>query len=223
MTLFDMEEQSYALGDGVDLAPTRRPPRDETVAEFRLVAPLYELLAGELRRAKVSAVDDWPTLAHLDDDALLGLAHVAAMAAIRNGYRPPPEPAPLQDRPVARNTDPETSHAAALSVGDLRPRQLAVCEHLLASGNMTDEELCVAYWTSCQSWPDLWPAQSDSGIRTRRAELVAAGLAEPTGEKRRMTTGRLAQVWRPTGRARTELAEARGFRTLKILPLPADA
>lgn len=64
---------------------------------------------------------------------------------------------------------------------------------LVAGGPMTDEQLQQTY-----SEQRGLPAQSPSGLRTRRAELVDAGLVEPTGDKRPMTTGRLARVWRAT-------------------------
>ena len=162
--------------------------------DYEVISTWYEKFAGEFRRAVVEAVEDWPTLAELDDDAVLGLASIAAHL-VEDGLHV--EPAPLQDRPVARNTDPDTSHAAALSVGDLRPRQMAVYEILADAGDrgMTDEELLDAY-QRCSGAAYGQPRQSPSGIRTRRAELVAGRLAVRTGERRRMKTGRMAQVWR---------------------------
>ena len=51
---------------------------------FARVNDLYPLIASEFRKAQTEAVVDWPTLADLDDDALLGLAHVAAMTVARS-------------------------------------------------------------------------------------------------------------------------------------------
>lgn len=97
---------------------------------------------------------------------------------------------------VARSSDPETSHAAAASVGDLRVSQAAVLRLLGAFGPMSDELLCKLYdkfWLQYD-----YPQQSHSGIRSRRAELVRLGLVAPTGEKVEMDSGRMARVWGAT-------------------------
>ena len=91
--------------------------------------------------------------------------------------------------PRARSTDPQTSADAARSVTSLRPKQYAVLKVLGLCGEMTDERLIACYETF-----DL-PKQSPSGIRTRRHELVAMGLVRDTGERRKMSTGRMAIVW----------------------------
>lgn len=99
-------------------------------------------------------------------------------------------------RAYARTTDPETSHAAAHSVADLRMSQSYVHRVLKAIGPLTDEELVDHY-----QWNPVFERfrpQSASGIRSRRAELVRLGLVEYTGEKRLMRTGRMARVWRVT-------------------------
>ena len=90
----------------------------------------------------------------------------------------------------ARATDPETSHAAAASVGDVRTSQMYVYSVLKAFGPCTDEELVDIY----EHLPNVDP-QSPSGLRTRRAELVRLGLVEYTGEKRAISTGRMARIW----------------------------
>ena len=87
----------------------------------------------------------------------------------------------------ARRTDPETSHAAAESVRNLRMSQSYVLSILREVGPMTDECL--------QGWIDP-KVMSPSGIRTRRSELVKLGKVEWSGEKVPMSTGRMARVWR---------------------------
>jgi len=91
--------------------------------------------------------------------------------------------------PRARSQDPATSHAAAASVTDLSVKQQAVMDTFRACGPMTDEELLDNYPA-----PDV-PVQTDSGLRTRRHELVEAGLIEDSGETRPTRTGRAAVVW----------------------------
>ena len=83
---------------------------------------------------------------------------------------------------------------AAASVGDIRLSQAAVLRVLQQLGESTDEELVFAYPAYQRTWG--LPTQSSSGIRTRRAELVRAGLVEHTGGRRPISTGRLARIWR---------------------------
>jgi hypothetical protein len=96
----------------------------------------------------------------------------------------------------ARSTDPMTSHAAAASVGDLRPNQRAVLGLLRCHpGGLTDEQMVVHYQDSRRGHPEV-PAQTESGLRTRRKELVDAGLVVDTGEKRKTAAGRATKVWK---------------------------
>lgn len=89
---------------------------------------------------------------------------------------------------VARRTDPETSQQAAESIDAKRLRESQ--EEVLATfhrlGPMTDQEL-VARYTGL--------AQSTSGLRTRRHELVEKGLLRDSGLRRKLESGRLAVVW----------------------------
>lgn len=101
------------------------------------------------------------------------------------------QPTLFEATPKARRTDPDTSHAAASSVHDLRQRQAAVLFALRAIGPSTDEKLVARY-------DRIFPAipQSPSGLRTRRHELVTAGLVEWAGTKQPLASGRMARVWR---------------------------
>ena len=86
----------------------------------------------------------------------------------------------------ARNTDPITSHLAAKSVNVLKALRRA----------RTDVELVEAYNNLKTA-----PRASDSGIRSRRAELVRRGMVIDTGKRVRLDSGRYAIVW---GRANDE-------------------
>lgn len=103
----------------------------------------------------------------------------------------------MPERARARNTDPSTSHAAALSVSDLRPKQRAVLRVLRWKGPMSDDALCQSYREAQKVAPAHVPPQSVSGIRTRRSELAAARMVEPDGEVR-LRSGRMAILWKPT-------------------------
>jgi hypothetical protein len=81
--------------------------------------------------------------------------------------------------PHARTTDPSTSHEAAASVKNLSRTQSGILGILKTP--MTDEQLIVRYQRMFLSLPELFPRASDSGIRSRRAELFKLGLVEPIG------------------------------------------
>lgn len=90
---------------------------------------------------------------------------------------------------VARRTDPETSWEAARSVTGIRESQAEVLRLFKSTGAMTDEEMVSRYeFVDARS-------QSPSGLRTRRSELVKAGLLRWTGETRIGSTGRKMRIW----------------------------
>jgi hypothetical protein len=92
----------------------------------------------------------------------------------------------------ARTTDPVTSHEAAESVKNVTPTQLIILS--LLEVPQTDEELVVNYNNLRKQHPTIVPRASDSGIRSRRAELFQAEKVVPVGYS--MTeSGRRAIVW----------------------------
>jgi hypothetical protein len=88
---------------------------------------------------------------------------------------------------LARTGDPDTSHAAAASLGDVRESQRRV-HALLREGPATDELLFT------RAFAVGWDV-SPSGLRTRRHELVALGLVVDTGQRVALASGRQAIVW----------------------------
>lgn len=97
----------------------------------------------------------------------------------------------LFDEARARHSDPDTSHEAAASVRNIRESQQHILELLRRYGPLTDERLGFRHRAVF-----VGKFMSPSGIRTRRAELVAKGLVEWTGRKIKMSTGRMAREWR---------------------------
>lgn len=93
-------------------------------------------------------------------------------------------------RPVARRTDPSTSHEAAWSLRDLTDIQLNILALFDDIGPMTDEALVDAY-------RHRHGAIGPSTVRTRRRELQDLGEVEVSG---RSTTkgGRPCQEFRLT-------------------------
>lgn len=94
----------------------------------------------------------------------------------------------------ARGTDPQTSHDAARSIkaDHIRASQQAILDILRDHGEMNDLELVRRY----QQLADPGrPHQSESGIRTRRSELVDAGRVVDTGRRVAMPSGRQSILW----------------------------
>lgn len=102
--------------------------------------------------------------------------------------------------PRARNTDPETSHAAARSVRHVTQNQMAVMMAFQGSGPMTDEQLLVDYEGRRHGrfGRQNYPKQSESGLRSRRSELTNMGYLHDTGLRGTTASGRSAIVWRAT-------------------------
>ena len=94
--------------------------------------------------------------------------------------------------PHARTTDPQTSHEAADSVQNLTETQEYILKALVRP--RTDVDIVEIYRNFKYA-----PRASESGIRSRRAELVAAGLIEDSGERRKLPSGRNAIVWKLAG------------------------
>ena len=95
-----------------------------------------------------------------------------------------------------RKTDPLTSVEAAKSVRNIT----AVHEHLLqilrSNGPANDEQL-LATWLLLHAKGHV-PRVSDSGLRSRRSELVARGLVKDSGARVKMASGRNSIVWMVT-------------------------
>lgn len=93
--------------------------------------------------------------------------------------------------PTARMTDPNTSWEAAASVTNVTETQQHIL--LILTIPMTDDELIDAF--DAMAGSNGWKLASPSGIRSRRAELVALGLVKDTGERRKSWSGRKSIVW----------------------------
>ena len=94
----------------------------------------------------------------------------------------------------ARTGDPDTSHAAAISVnrGTARAIHQWVIEQLTAfSEGLTHEQL----WDRYESVAPPLLRSSQSGLRTRVSELVRGGVVRDSGRRAPMRTGRQAIVW----------------------------
>ncbi len=102
--------------------------------------------------------------------------------------------------PYARELDQSTSHVAAASVTNVRPTMKTILQ-ILDKGKATDEVLAYVY--DGLVYAGRAKLASPSGLRSRRAELVALGLVEDSGERRELQTGRSAIVWQitPLGRS----------------------
>lgn len=90
--------------------------------------------------------------------------------------------------PGARRFDPQTSHDAANTVQDVKETQRIIMDMLkLGPKNDIDIIMAIKYFHG--------PIASDSGIRSRRAELVQRGLVKDSGVREKLASGRLSIVW----------------------------
>ena len=94
--------------------------------------------------------------------------------------------------PVARHTDPETSRRAAASVKDVTQTQAGILRTLWQIGQGDDEDIYLYYGEYI----------SESGLRTRRSELVRLGLVEDSGRRGLTASGRSCIIWRLTEQGR---------------------
>jgi len=96
--------------------------------------------------------------------------------------------------PHARTTDPVTSHEAAASVSNLTKTQQTILDLFQrVDKRMTDNELIRWYWWAVSNLQA--PNASDSGIRSRRAELTRAGKLRDSGDRHQLPSGRNAIIW----------------------------
>ena len=96
---------------------------------------------------------------------------------------------------VARSGDPQTSWDAAHSITSdkIRKSQAAVLKVIRDYGPMNDSTLLQAYRSIYRT--EEFPQQSESGLRTRRSELVEKGLVYATGKLAVMPSGRSSIIW----------------------------
>lgn len=99
----------------------------------------------------------------------------------------------VMEHAYARHTDPQTSHDAAATVKNITQTKQHILQ-ILSLGDRTDEELISKYkiWGEANGWKPI----SESGIRSRRADLVKAGLVIDSGKTKTLPTGRQAIIWR---------------------------
>jgi hypothetical protein len=86
-------------------------------------------------------------------------------------------------------TDPGTSFQAASSVENVTTTQGFILR-VLRKKALCDVDLINAYRAYKTA-----PVASESGIRSRRAELVEQGLVEDSGRRVKLASGRNAIVW----------------------------
>jgi hypothetical protein len=89
--------------------------------------------------------------------------------------------------PHARLSDPTTSHEAAASVSNVSSLKSLILEQL--ESPKTDPELLRAIQLVSDK------PVSESGVRSRRAELVEMGFVRDSGARQDLPSGRKAIVW----------------------------
>lgn len=91
---------------------------------------------------------------------------------------------PSDEQAHARRDDPDTSHDAARSVRNMTAKQEAVYRLFLRHGPLCDEDVRVLYRRARIEDAANFPLQSDSGMRTRRCELVRKHKLQDSGARR---------------------------------------
>ena len=97
------------------------------------------------------------------------------------------------DKAHARRTDPQTSYDAAAKVVNLGRTREAILD-ILKYTSLPDESIVEIYQSRVFSGFDI-PKASESGIRSRRAELVKMGLVRNSGFKATIKSGNKAIAW----------------------------
>jgi hypothetical protein len=95
--------------------------------------------------------------------------------------------------PKTRTKDPITSHLAAEQVKHLGDTKKAIIR-ILRRKQMNDTDLVIAYKNAIAT--GAAPNASESGIRSRRAELVERGYVIPSGRMERLASGRMSIIWK---------------------------
>lgn len=101
---------------------------------------------------------------------------------------------PLSYRAAARRTDPQTSHQAARSVNITSPAHQRILHIFTEHGPQSDQDLI--YQWGLHTVTHDWDRISPSGLRSRRKELVDAGLIVASDRAGRTASGRACIVWR---------------------------
>lgn len=103
----------------------------------------------------------------------------------------PPQPSePMPDTAKARSTDPDTSHAAALSIDNMTARQGAVLSVVTRRGPLTHDQLIDCYAKDIDGIP-----QTAQSIRSRCKELVDGGFVVAHDRKGKTKNGGAATRW----------------------------
>ena len=98
--------------------------------------------------------------------------------------------------PFARKKDPKTSHDAADAVTHIAQTQKRILQLLEDYDQMSDVGIleCYRFFVETKGWNLV----SESGLRTRRKELVFLGMVEDSGFRVKLDTGRTAISWQIT-------------------------
>lgn len=96
--------------------------------------------------------------------------------------------------PSTRELDPSTSFEAARSIKTENiTKTMSGILDILRNGPRHDSGIVHAY--NALSIHHIVPFASDSGIRSRRAQLVELGLVEDSGKRVKTNSGRMSIVW----------------------------
>jgi hypothetical protein len=97
---------------------------------------------------------------------------------------------------VTRSRDPQTSHDAGAEQTPFKTTPLMddILSLFRVRGEMTLEELVLAYQEYQRAFPDVVGLNTEQSIRSRASELRVAGLLKDTGETKLNTRNRRAML-----------------------------
>lgn len=164
----------------------------------------------------IPALLDVPTLSRIEHGSVVPIAPVAKRLTEWLASQHVDATLSHLAQPVARAHDPQTSHDAARSVTPTTLRHLHTwwLRHLDRMWAKDPDQLNlngdpIGYFMTDEGARKFYdgPKVSDSGFRTRRAELRQAGLVTDSGRRYPISTGRMANAWQLTPTGRTALKE----------------
>jgi hypothetical protein len=209
---------------GVRPDPTRdywdksRDDNERLGACVRILRQQAMLTLGELAEHlnRHAVVLDVPTLSRVETGSFIPTPSAAVALSNWMVNQDPERVLQALGSPATRGGDPQTSHDAGRSVSAVTMKTLHLwwLRHLDRTRHHDPDQLTIegnpiGYRATDEGARHFYsgPTVSDSGFRTRRAELVHAGLVQDSGLRYRIGTGRLAIAWEITTAGRLALKE----------------
>lgn len=165
---------------------------------------------------RLGATFDVPTFSRVEAGSMIPTGRNAVALSNWMVEQSPEDVLQALGSPVARSSDPQTSHDAGRSVtaATMKALHLWWLRHLERYSYCNPDQMNILGVTNGYYMTDegartqyQGPKVSESGFRTRRAELKHAELVRDSGCRYPISTGRLAIAWELTPEGRITLKE----------------